>query len=49
MLEEEIEAVGAVRMKEVEDAQHVITTVIQDLEKKGEVVISGRGGEEYIA
>lgn len=49
MLQEEIDSVGAVRMKEVEDAQHSITTVIQDLEKKGDVVIAGRGGEEYIA
>ena len=49
MLQEEIDAVGAVRMKEVEDSQHAITKVIQDLEKKGEVVISGRRGEEYIA
>lgn len=49
MLQEEIDAVGAVRMKEVEDAQQAITSVIQDLEKKGEVVISGRGGEDYIA
>jgi len=49
MLQEEIDSVGAVRMKEVEDSQHAITSVIQDLEKKGEVVISGRGGEEYIA
>lgn len=49
MLQEEIDSVGAVRMKEVEDAQHAITSVIQDLEKKGEVVIAGRGGEEYIA
>jgi len=49
MLREEIDAVGAVRIKEVEDSQNAITKVIQDLEKKGEVVVSGRGGEEYIA
>jgi flagellar motor switch protein FliG len=49
MLAEEIDAVGAVRIKEVEDAQISITKVIQDLEKKGEVVVAGRGGEEYIA
>jgi flagellar motor switch protein FliG len=49
MLQEEIEAVGAVRMKEVEDAQHAITKVIQDLEKKGELIVSGRRGGDLIS
>ena len=49
MLQEEIESLGAVRMKEVEEAQQVITKIIQEMESKGEVVISGRGGEEFIA
>ena len=49
MLQEEIESVGAVRIKEVEEAQNAVTRIIQDLEKKGEVVVSGRGGEAYIA
>ena len=44
-----IETLGAVRMKEVEEAQQVITKIIQNMESKGEVVISGRGGEEFIA
>jgi flagellar motor switch protein FliG len=48
MLEEEIEALGAVRMKEVEDSQQAITKIIQDMEAKGEIVISGRKGEELI-
>ncbi|MCJ7830662.1 MAG: flagellar motor switch protein FliG [Desulfobacterales bacterium] len=49
MLQEEIETMGAVRMKEVEEAQQVITKIIQEMETKGEIVISGRGGEEFIA
>ncbi len=49
MLQEEIESLGAVRMKDVEDAQHKITTIIQGMEAKGEVIISGRRGEQFIA
>jgi flagellar motor switch protein FliG len=49
MLQEEIETLGAIRMKEVEEAQLVITKIIQEMESKGEVVISGRGGDEFIA
>ncbi|MEA3279449.1 MAG: flagellar motor switch protein FliG [Thermodesulfobacteriota bacterium] len=49
MLQEEIEALGAVRMNDVEDAQHKITKIIQDMEAKGEVIISGRRGEQLIA
>ena len=49
MLQEEIEAIGSVRMKEVEIAQQTITKIIQDMEEKGELVISGRKGEEFIA
>jgi flagellar motor switch protein FliG len=48
MLREEVEEMGPVRIKEVEDAQLNITKIIQDMEEKGELVISGRGGEEFI-
>ena len=48
MLAEEIDELGPVRMKEVEDAQQVITKIIQSMEEKGEIVINGRGGEELI-
>lgn len=48
MLREEVEEIGAVRMTEVENAQQMITKIIQELESKGEVVISGRGGDEII-
>jgi flagellar motor switch protein FliG len=49
MLREEIEAIGAVRMKDVEEAQQTITRIIQELEAKSEIVISGRKGGDYIA
>lgn len=48
MVAEEIEMLGAVRMKDVEDAQHAITRIIQEMEDQGEVVISGRKGEQLI-
>lgn len=48
MLKEEIEDLGAVRMKEVEDSQQAITKVIQRMSEKGEIVIVGRGGEQFI-
>lgn len=49
MLKEEIEDMGPVRMKEVEDAQQNITNIIQEMETKGELIIAGRRGEEIIA
>ena len=48
MLQEEIESLGAVRMSEVESAQQAITKIIQDMEAKGEIVITGRKGDELI-
>ena len=48
ILKEEMEVSGAVRMKDVTDAQQKITRIIQEMERKGELIISGRGGEEYI-
>jgi flagellar motor switch protein FliG len=49
ILQEEMEVTGAVRMKDVTDAQQKVTRVIQEMERKGELIISGRGGEEFIA
>jgi len=49
MLKEEIDSIGAVRMKDVEEAQQSITKIIQELEAKSEIVISGRKGGDYIA
>ena len=49
VLQEEMEDLGPVRMKEVSDAQQTITAIIQEMEAKGEIIISGRRGEEIIA
>jgi flagellar motor switch protein FliG len=49
MLKEEMETLGPVRMKEVSDAQQAITAIIQEMESKGEVIISGRRGEQIIS
>lgn len=48
ILKEEMEVAGAVRMKDVTDAQQKITRIIQDMERKGELIITGRGGEEFV-
>lgn len=48
MVNEEIDVLGAVRMKDVDDAQHAITRIIQEMEDQGEVVISGRKGEQLV-
>jgi flagellar motor switch protein FliG len=49
MLKEEIDDLGAVRMKEVSDVQQKITAMVQDMEAKGEVIISGRRGEDLVS
>ena len=49
MLAEEIEAIGAVMMKDVREAQQNIANIIREMEISGELVISGRRGEEFIA
>jgi flagellar motor switch protein FliG len=49
MLREEMETLGPVRMKEVSDAQQTVTTIIQEMESKGELIISGRRGEQIIS
>jgi flagellar motor switch protein FliG len=48
MLAEEIEALGAVRMTDVVTAQQTITRIIQEMESKGELVIGGRRGEQFV-
>ena len=49
MLKEEIEDMGPVRMKDVEDAQQKIAALVQELEAAGELIISGRGGDTMVA
>jgi flagellar motor switch protein FliG len=49
MLREEMDTLGPVRMKEVSDAQQAVTAIIQEMEAKGELIISGRRGEQIIS
>jgi len=46
LLKEELEYMGPVRVKDVEEAQLKIVESIRNLEEDGEIIISGRGGEE---
>jgi len=45
MLKEEIEFMGPVRLRNVEEAQQRIVAVVRRLEESGDLIISGRGGE----
>ena len=44
MIREEIEFMGPVRLRNVEEAQQKIVSVIRRLEEAGEIVVQGRGG-----
>ncbi len=48
MLREEIEFMGPVKIRDVEEAQQKIVNVIRTLEDKGEIVISRGKGDEMI-
>lgn len=48
MIKEEMEYMGPVRLKDVEECQQRIVEIVRRLEDEGEIVIRGRGGEEEI-
>ena len=48
MIKEDMEYMGPVRMKDVEDAQQKIVNIIRKLEDSAEIVISRGGGDEII-
>ncbi len=48
MIKEDMEFMGPVRMKDVEEAQQKIVNVIRKLEDSGEIIISRGGGDELI-
>lgn len=48
MIKEDIDFMGPVRLRDVEDAQQKIVNVIRKLEDAGEIVISRGGGDEII-
>mgnify|MGYP003330844108 CR=1 FL=1 len=47
-LDEEIEMLGAVRVKDVQAAQARIIEQVRSLEESGEIMISGRGGSDDV-
>jgi len=49
MIKEDMDFMGPVRMKDVEEAQQKIVNVIRRLEDSAEIVISRGGGDEIIA
>lgn len=48
MLREDMEFMGPVRLRDVEEAQQKIVNVIRKLEEAGEIIISRGGGDEII-
>lgn len=48
MIREDMDFMGPVRMKDVEEAQQKIVNIIRKLEDAGEIVISRGGGDEII-
>jgi flagellar motor switch protein FliG len=48
MMKEDMEALGPVRLRDVEKAQHDIVEIVQKLEEEGVLTISGSSGDEYV-
>ena len=48
MLKEDLEVMGPVRLKDVEQAQQAIIRVAKRLESEGKIVLGGKGGEEVL-
>lgn len=48
MIREDMEFMGPVRLKDVEEAQQKIVNIIRKLEESGEIIISRGGGDEII-
>ncbi|MCQ2542522.1 MAG: flagellar motor switch protein FliG [Lachnospiraceae bacterium] len=48
MIKEDMDFMGPVRMKDVEEAQQKIVNIIRKLEDSGEIVVSRGGGDEII-
>lgn len=48
MLREDMEALGPIKIKEVEAAQQQIITVVRQLETEGVISLKGSSGEQYV-
>jgi flagellar motor switch protein FliG len=48
MLKEDMEYMGPVRLRDVEEAQQRIVNIVRKLEESGEIIIARGGGDEMI-
>ena len=48
LLREDMEAAGAVRLKDVEDAQTALVQSAKELQDKGEIIIGGGSGDDQL-
>lgn len=48
MMKEEIDAMGAIRMREVEKAQHEVVSITRKLEEEGLITTGAAAGEAYV-
>jgi flagellar motor switch protein FliG len=48
MMREDMEALGPVKIREVEGAQQQIIQIARDLEKQGVLALSGSDSEQYV-
>ena len=48
MIKDDMEFMGPIRLKDVEEVQQRVVDVIRRLEEDGEIIISGRGGDDDI-
>ena len=48
LLREDMEAAGAVRLKDVEDAQSALVQSAKELQDRGEIIIGGGSGDDQL-
>jgi flagellar motor switch protein FliG len=48
MIKEDMQFMGPIRLKDVEEVQQRVVDVIRRLEEDGEIIISGRGGDDNV-
>jgi flagellar motor switch protein FliG len=49
MMREDMDALGAVKIKDVESAQQQIIAVVRQMEAEGTVNLGAGGGEQYVS
>jgi flagellar motor switch protein FliG len=48
MMREDMDALGPIKIKEVEGSQHQIIAVVRQLEAEGVISLKGAGGDQYV-